>query len=178
MPKLVSAAIISSTIPKPVSEISNETLQILEKETVAPKPVSKHVTRGNEVLCIFQIKVRHKGKENESNVANTSRSEPSPTEITAGTYVACYLQKYCDEEPQLSKVVCIDGEQLEVEWLVGSYSEPWTVWKEKRGREYVTWKELIPMHAVLFPVSLTKTQRLPSSLILKLKTLYEQKRTM
>jgi len=44
MPKLVSAAILSSTIPKPVSEISNETLQILEKETVAPKPVSKHVT--------------------------------------------------------------------------------------------------------------------------------------
>ena len=44
MPKLVSAAILSSAIPKPVSEISNETLQILGKETVAPKPVSKHVT--------------------------------------------------------------------------------------------------------------------------------------
>ena len=88
------------------------------------------------------------------------------------------MQKYSDEEPQLSNVVRIDGEQLEVEWLVGSYSEPWTVWKEKRGREYVTWKELIPMHAVLFPVSLTKTQRLTNDLILKLKTSYEQKRIM
>ena len=57
-----------------------------------------YIARGN--LCIFQIKVRHKEKENDSNTANGSRSEPLATEITVGTYVACYLQEYSDEEPQ------------------------------------------------------------------------------
>ena len=71
-----------------------------------------------------------------------------------GTVIACYLPKYSDEEPQLSKVVNVDYGQLKVEWLVGSYCEPW--WK--KGRDYVTWKEVIPQQAVLYPVSLTNTQ--------------------
>lgn len=69
-----------------------------------------------------------------------------------------------------------EGGNLTVEWLVGSYSEPWTIWKEKKGREYVTWKEEIPKQAVLFPVTLSKAHRLSNSLILKLKAVYEQKR--
>ena len=43
MPRLVSAASLSSTTPRPVDEISSETLQVLEKETAVPKQVRKHV---------------------------------------------------------------------------------------------------------------------------------------
>ena len=97
-----------------------------------------------------------------------------------GTIVACFLPKYCDEEPQLGRVLKINEEEnhdLEIEWLVGSYSESWTVWKQKKGREYVNWKEVIPSHSVLFPVTLSRAARLPNSLISKLKSTYEQKRT-
>lgn len=106
-------------------------------------------------------------------------TEQQPTKVTVGTTIACFLPKYSDEEPQLGRVLKVnEGENhnLEIEWLVGSYSETWRVWKQKKGREYVTWKEVIPNHAVLFPVTLTRAERLPSSLISKLKCAYEQKR--
>ena len=106
--------------------------------------------------------------------------QPS-SEVTVGTIVACFLQEYSDEEPQLGRVLKVDEERencnYEIEWLVGSYSETWSIWKQKKGREYVTWKEVIPNHAVLFPVTLTGTERLPSSLVSKLKRAYKEKRT-
>ena len=50
------------------------------------------------------------------------------------TVVACYLPKYSDEEvAKLSNV----GD-LEIEWMVGSYNDPWKIWKEKKGKEYMT----------------------------------------
>ena len=92
--------------------------------------------------------------------------------------MACYLPKYSDEEPQLGKVVDNQGDRLIVEWLVGSYSDPWIIWKKKIGADYVTWEEGIPKEAVLFPVTLSKAHRLSNSSILKLKAIYEQKRKM
>ena len=104
-------------------------------------------------------------------------TEQQPTEITVGTIVSCFLSKYSDEESQLGRVLKInEGENCNLE-IVGSYSETWTVWKQKEGREYVTWKEVIPTDTMLFPVTLTRSERLPSSLISKLKYAYEQKRT-
>ena len=59
--------------------------------------------------------------------------------------------------------------------MVGSYTEPWKIWKEKKGKVDVTWKEAIPTDAVLCPISLSKSDRLSSSAIVNLKTAYEEK---
>jgi len=87
--------------------------------------------------------------------------------LQPGTIVACYLSKYEDEEPQIGKVTLTDSDEIEVEWMVGTYSEPWQIWKQKQGRSYTTWKEKIPSTAVLFPVQFSSTERLSSSLIAK-----------
>lgn len=45
--------------------------------------------------------------------------------------VACFLPEY-EEEPQIRTVTAIPvgRENVEIEWMVGSYSEPWTVHKK------------------------------------------------
>ena len=55
--------------------------------------------------------------------------------------------------------------------MVGAYSEPWRIWREKKGQDYVTWKETIPKESVLFPIMLS---RILSNLILQLKVEYIQ----
>ena len=45
------------------------------------------------------------------------------TASSVGTIVACCISRYSDEEHQLCKVV-EDTENIEVEWMVGSYAEP------------------------------------------------------
>ena len=108
-------------------------------------------------------------------------TEQHSDKVTVGTVLACFLPQYNDEEPQLGRVLTVDGEgkncNYEIEWLVGSYSEFWSVWKQKKGKEYVTWKEVIPNHTVLCPVTLTRAERLSSSTVSKLKHLYEKKCT-
>lgn len=104
-------------------------------------------------------------------------SKPSAATLSVGTIISCFIPRYSDEEPQLGKVIDIgDGENVEVEWMVGSYSEPWRIWKEKEGKEYVSWKDVIPKDAILFPVALSKTDRLLNSDITKLKAAYREKR--
>lgn len=104
-------------------------------------------------------------------------SKPPVAILSVGTIVACFIPRYSDEEPQLGKVINIgDDENVEVEWMIGSYAEPWRIWKEKKGKEYVTWKDIIPKDAILFPVALSKTDRLLSSDIARLKIAYVEKR--
>ena len=89
------------------------------------------------------------------------------------------MQCYADEEPQLGKVTkeCDKNcAEIEVEWMVGTYSEPWQLWKQRKGRSYTTWKEKIPSTAVLLPVNLTNAGRLSKSVISELKLMYEKKR--
>ena len=98
------------------------------------------------------------------------------TTYTAGTIIACFMSQYSDEEPQLGKLTkeCdINCETFEIEWMLGMYSEPWQLWKQKHGRSYRTWKEVIPSNAVLFPIKLSNVGRLSNSLVVKA---YEQKR--
>ena len=49
--------------------------------------------------------------------------------------VACFLAEYSDEEPQLGKIVNVPNHRsFQVEWMVGAYSEPWRIWREKKDR--------------------------------------------
>lgn len=97
----------------------------------------------------------------------------------AGTILACYLEEYSDEEPQLGRLTKEydpTSENFEIEWMIGTYSDSWKVWKQKHGRSYKTWKQVIPLRAVLFPVKLSNAGRLSNSMVVKLKQHYEQKR--
>ena len=97
-------------------------------------------------------------------------------QLKAGSIVACFLSEY-SEEPQLGTIVDIpDDTSFEIEWMVGTYSEPWKIWREKKGKNYVTWNEIIPKESVLFPVLLSKTNRIPTDLISKLKVTYADRR--
>ena len=99
--------------------------------------------------------------------------QPIDSSLKVGTIVACFLAEYCDEEPQLGIIVNIPNHaSFEVEWMVGAYSEPWRIWRERN----VTWKETIPKESVLFPIILSKTSRIPSNLISQLKVEYTNRR--
>jgi len=44
------------------------------------------------------------------------------------------MEQYADEEPQLGKLIIdsdINSDNFEVEWMVGTYSEPWQLWKQQ-----------------------------------------------
>ena len=92
--------------------------------------------------------------------------------LTSGTVIACYIEEYSDEEPQLGRVakeLRSNSNVVEVEWMTGAYSKPWKIWKEKNGE---TWKEKIPVDCILFPVELDKNNKLSMSTIQQLKLAY------
>ena len=61
-----------------------------------------------------------------------SKPELKIGEAGVGDFVALRLEKYEDEIPQIAKVVGKDGFDVTVEWWVGTYSNLWTEWKEKK----------------------------------------------
>ena len=91
--------------------------------------------------------------------------------------MACFVAEYSDEEPQLSKIVNVQNDRsFEVEWMVGTYSEPWRIWRERKGQDYITWKETIAKESILFPIMLSKSSRIPSNMISQLKIKYANRR--
>ena len=99
-----------------------------------------------------------------------------PIAIKSGVVIACFLNEYDDEEPQLGRVTEDPGAnsgEVEVEWMVGAYSKPWKVWKQRKGQ---TWKEKVPLSSVLFPVVLDDTSKLSIGTTNKLKLTYQQLR--
>ena len=103
------------------------------------------------------IKVRHKDKENISSISNVSAqtecNNPDLSLKKDTIIVACYVPEYSDEEPQLGKIVNVQNDRsFEVEWMVGTYSEPLRIWRERKGQDYITWKETIAKESILFPI--------------------------
>ena len=98
--------------------------------------------------------------------------------LEEGMVVACYVPSYADEEPQIGSILSIsDGlDEVLIEWMSGTYSEPWTVCKKKEGRSYTTWKENISTSMVLFPIQLSQSRRISGALKTKLQCTYAQVR--
>jgi len=46
-------------------------------------------------------------------------------------------------------VTSISDDELTVSWMNGSYSDTWTVIKQKRGRIYEDWSEKVSLNCVL-----------------------------
>lgn len=127
----------------------------------------------------LQITVKHKKTANPGVRSDKDSLEDDTITtgiIKSGTVIACYLDKYDEEEPQLGQVTQ-DTEcnaDMEVEWMVGTYTESWRLWKQRKGE---TWKERIPSNSILFPVTLNSNKRLSNSTISKLKLKYQNIRT-
>lgn len=114
---------------------------------------------------------RDEAIEDKMQVENESEM---PTILQVGTVVACFLDKYKDEEPQLGVITGMHDESfVEVNWMTGSYSEPWAPCKTRKGRDYVPWLEKIPTNLVLFPITLTRAKRISTIDKDKLKDAYD-----
>jgi len=98
--------------------------------------------------------------------------------VEVGMVVACFLSCYGDEEPQIGKIVALEKglESVVIEWMTGTYSQPWVLYKYRKGGIYTTWRESIPITSIIFPIELTASSRIPSGLKLRLQDAYEQKR--
>ena len=79
-----------------------------------------------------------------------SESVVNADTLEIGMVVACYLSCYTNEEPQIGQVLSLsdNSESVVIEWMTGTYSEPWTLIKYRHNGAYTTWKETIPITAI------------------------------
>lgn len=105
---------------------------------------------------------------------DTSSTAESDIPIKAGNIVACYLEKYQDEEPQLAKILEVNFDKVQVQWLKGSYYDPWSPCELKKGSTYEPWVEQIPRTSILYQVYLSKAARLTEPCKKKLKLSYSK----
>lgn len=94
--------------------------------------------------------------------------------IKEGSLVACYIEKYQDEEPQIARIINVKQSEVEVHWMHGSYFDPWYPCKVKWGHSYKPWIEQIPQSSILYEVQLSNTQRLTEPFRKKLKLSYSK----
>jgi len=106
---------------------------------------------------------------------STTKSVQSSLQLACDMFVACYMEKYKEEEPQIGKIVAVHeaSQKLDVEWMTGAYDDKWSVCKRMVGRRKVPWVETIHRSSVLFPVEFTFYMRLKKEFITKLKETYK-----
>jgi len=123
---------------------------------------------------------RRTAKSARNKTSNTTASSSSATfssqnvaNVKTGDIVACYVDQYAEEEPQIATIISIkQNNKLDVQWMHGSYSDPWLPCK--RGRAMEPWIEEIGTKNLLYPLELTRSCRLPESTRKKLKLSYSQ----
>ena len=98
---------------------------------------------------------------------------PEVVQPQVGAFVAVYLDKYSMEKfPLIGKVTAINpnGNHLQLDWYVGSYSGVWRVCKQRK----VVWSEEVKVDCILTTVAFTDAMRLSRSMVQNLKTRYEK----
>ena len=101
-----------------------------------------------------------------SNAESIDTLNQQPLQV--GNLVACYLEKYKDEEPQIGKILQIKTETVIVNWMSGSYSDYWYPCKVQRQ----PWTEEIPTSSIICEVTLSRASRLLEPMKRKLKHMY------
>ena len=94
--------------------------------------------------------------------------------IKAGNIVACYSEKYQDEEPQIAEILDVKSDIVKVQWMQGSYHDPWCPCKTKKGSAYEPWLEEIPRSSILSQVHLSRASRFTGPCKKKLKLSYSK----
>ena len=103
------------------------------------------------------------------NVTDTSS-------LQGGHLVAVYCENYT-QEPVIARCMRVADDQIDVEWLEGSYTTAWKPWKIRdpnNRRKTIFWRDTIPKEAViLFDFELTSSNHLRRATIQHLKTWYQ-----
>ena len=141
----------------------------------------------------MQIRIRGQKSAATSVAVATSVATSTSTAnaLQANTIVAVFVDQYSDEVPQLGRVIHVANDGIELEWMSGCYSGKflkqciqntnplfsgcigiWKTCKHRVGRESVVWTEKVPVSSVLYPVQLTKSNRLKATTVEKLKASY------
>jgi len=95
-------------------------------------------------------------------------------QIETGYLVALNVMN-CDQRPLVARVTDINGDNLDIVWLEGSYTRPWKVARKKEGRAVVDWTDTVPKSSViLFDFKLTNTSRLRKATVEHLKDVYSK----
>ena len=86
--------------------------------------------------------------------------------------VAVRSTKYPDR-PLIGRVIAIGEDDVQIEWMVGTYSGSWKEWKGREGGKTVIYKDSIPKEDILYTgITLTATKKLKASIVNTLKSLY------
>ena len=102
---------------------------------------------------------------------------PDTGTLQQGHLVAVTCEN-CELEPLIAKVVQIEEDNIEIEWLEGAYSKPWRNAKQrdpKNHRKVIPWTDVIPNQSIiLFAFTLTASNRLRKATIVHLKEQYQK----
>ena len=106
---------------------------------------------------------------------------PDTGALQQGHLVAVTCEN-CELEPLIAKVVQIEEDSIEIEWLEGAYSKPWRNAKQrdpKNHRKVIPWTDVIPKQSIiLFAFTLTSSNRLRKATIVHLKEQYQKIREL
>lgn len=94
-------------------------------------------------------------------------------DVEEGEFIAVKSLKY-HERPLIGQITSKDIRQrtVTIDWYIGTYSGTWRPWKGRDGGKTVTFTETVDFTDILQKVTLTKSMRLPSSIVQELKAKY------
>ena len=89
--------------------------------------------------------------------------------IPVGKFAALCLNQYKHEVPQIGKVLKVSDDQVDIEWIVGTFSSVWIPWMTKGKKMNVTVHRNV---VIVSAIELSKSNRLKKEDILALKRIY------
>ena len=93
--------------------------------------------------------------------------------LTQGEYVALNLAKYSDH-PLIGRITDVQGRDVTVEWMVGTYSGQWREWKGREGGKSVVYSDIVkPTDIVRRGIKFTRSKKLSLTDIKELKAVYD-----
>ena len=66
----------------------------------------------------------------QKNTTTDSVSPQCSLQLACDMHVACYVERYDDEEPQIGRIVTLHDRSVEVEWMIAAYDDRWSVCKQ------------------------------------------------
>ena len=87
-----------------------------------------------------------------------------------GCIVAVKCNKYKDR-PQIGKVVYVENDRFQIEWMIGTYEDEWEMWWYGKT---IAKKKLLRKNFVAVGLKLNSDNKLPAATIAKLKKLHNK----
>ena len=113
---------------------------------------------------------QHRGRDQQKKSAQLTSLQ-----LACDMFVACYMEKYKEEEPRIGKIVAMHetSQNIDVEWMTGTHDDRWSVCKKTVGQRKVPSAEEIHESVILFPVEFTFYMQIKKEFIIKVKDAYK-----